>query len=110
MIILFQAILNTHPYHIDSLLQLSEICKMGEDYQMAAELIGAWTIYASLCHFEPLFWQNSFVATYHEQIIFRSTAKKIKTKKILNGYIVITLTKMQWFLLTLQRKNAKDGN
>ncbi|XP_066019517.1 ribosome quality control complex subunit TCF25 isoform X2 [Pocillopora verrucosa] len=33
------AILNTHPYHIDSLLQLSEICKMGEDYQMAAELI-----------------------------------------------------------------------
>lgn len=43
---------------------------MGEDYQMAAELIGAWTIYASLCHFEPLFWQNSFVATYHEQIIY----------------------------------------
>ena len=35
-----QAILNTHPYHVDSLLQLSEICKMGEDYQMAAELIG----------------------------------------------------------------------
>lgn len=33
------AILNTHPYHVDSLLQLSEICKMGEDYQMAAELI-----------------------------------------------------------------------
>ncbi|XP_068722284.1 ribosome quality control complex subunit TCF25-like isoform X2 [Montipora capricornis] len=32
-------ILNTHPYHVDSLLQLSEICKMGEDYQMAAELI-----------------------------------------------------------------------
>lgn len=33
------AILHTHPYHVDSLLQLSEICKMGEDYQMAAELI-----------------------------------------------------------------------
>lgn len=33
------AILNAHPYHVDSLLQLSEICKMGEDYQMAAELI-----------------------------------------------------------------------
>ena len=43
---MFQAILNTHPYHIDSLLQLSEICKMGEDYQMAAELIGDWTIFA----------------------------------------------------------------
>ncbi|KAM7446044.1 Transcription factor25 [Porites harrisoni] len=33
------AILHTHPYHVDSLLQLSEICKMGEDFQMAAELI-----------------------------------------------------------------------
>lgn len=43
---MFQAILNTHPYHIDSLLQLSEICKMGEDYQMAAELIGDWTVFA----------------------------------------------------------------
>lgn len=39
-VVLLQAILNTHPYHVDSLLQLSEICKMGEDYQMAAELIG----------------------------------------------------------------------
>ena len=37
-----QAILNTHPYHVDSLLQLSEICKMGEDYQMAAELVGQY--------------------------------------------------------------------
>ena len=45
-VFMFQAILNTHPYHIDSLLQLSEICKMGEDYQMAAELIGDWTIFA----------------------------------------------------------------
>ena len=45
-VFMFQAILNTHPYHIDSLLQLSEICKMGEDYQMAAELIGDWTISA----------------------------------------------------------------
>ena len=42
--ILLQAILNTHPYHVDSLLQLSEICKMGEDFQMAAELIGGCTL------------------------------------------------------------------
>ena len=35
-----QQIVNRHPYHIDSLLQLSEICKMQEDSQMAAELIG----------------------------------------------------------------------
>ena len=35
-----QAVLHAHPYHIDSLLQLSEVCKMSEDLQMAAELIG----------------------------------------------------------------------
>ena len=33
-------ILNSHPMHIDSMLQLSEICKMGDDSAMAAELIG----------------------------------------------------------------------
>ena len=32
--------LHAHPYHIDSLLQLSEVCKMSEDIQMATELIG----------------------------------------------------------------------
>lgn len=52
---LLQAILNTHPYHVDSLLQLSEICKMGEDYQMAAELIGQLTfrLYLSSCSINP---------------------------------------------------------
>ena len=35
-----QGILNLYGYHIDSLLQLSEVCKMAEDYQMAAELVG----------------------------------------------------------------------
>eukprot|EP00794_Sanderia_malayensis_P018729 gene18729-20618_t len=33
------ALLNKHPNHIDSLLQLSEICKINEDQQMATELI-----------------------------------------------------------------------
>jgi len=33
------SILNKNPMHIDSMLQLSEICKMGEDSAMAAELI-----------------------------------------------------------------------
>jgi len=32
-------ILNKNPMHLDSMLQLSEICKMGEDSAMAAELI-----------------------------------------------------------------------
>ena len=35
-----QAILHAHPYHIDSLLQMSEVSKMGEDIQTATELIG----------------------------------------------------------------------
>ena len=35
-----QAILHAHPYHIDSLLQMSEVAKMGEDIQTATELIG----------------------------------------------------------------------
>ena len=39
-IIMLQLVLQAHPYHIDSLLQLSEVCKMGEDIQTAAELIG----------------------------------------------------------------------
>jgi len=33
------ALLNDYPNHIDSLLQLSEVCKINEDHQMAAELI-----------------------------------------------------------------------
>ena len=37
---LLQAVLNLYPYHIDSLLQLSEVCRMTEDYQMGADLIG----------------------------------------------------------------------
>ena len=32
--------LNNHPYHVDSMLQLSEVCRMNEDAQMASELIG----------------------------------------------------------------------
>ena len=36
----YQAVLHLHPYHIDTLLQLSEVCRMSEDPQMAAELIG----------------------------------------------------------------------
>ena len=38
--LLVQALLQLHPYHIDTLLQLSEVCKMSEDRQMAAELVG----------------------------------------------------------------------
>ena len=50
----FQQILNRNPYHIDSMLQLSEICKMGEDSQMATELIER-TLFAMEAAFHPLF-------------------------------------------------------
>lgn len=32
-------IINQQPYHIDSLIQLSELCKMSEDHSMASQLI-----------------------------------------------------------------------
>ncbi|XP_031570361.1 transcription factor 25-like isoform X2 [Actinia tenebrosa] len=48
------AILHSHPFHIDSLLQLSEICKMGEDYQMAADLVER-ALYCFECSFHTLF-------------------------------------------------------
>lgn len=47
-------ILNLHGYHIDSLLQLSEVCKLTEDYQMAAELVER-ALYCFECSFHPLF-------------------------------------------------------
>jgi len=47
-------ILNTSPAHIDSLLQLSDICKMGEDQAMAAELIER-ALYFIEAAFHPLF-------------------------------------------------------
>lgn len=48
------SILNKYPYHIDSLLQLSEVCRMGEDVPMAAELIER-TLYCFERCFHTLF-------------------------------------------------------
>ncbi|XP_065827170.1 ribosome quality control complex subunit TCF25-like [Oscarella lobularis] len=48
------AVLRMYPYHIDSLLQLSEICKMTEDRQMAAELTER-ALYSFECSFHTLF-------------------------------------------------------
>lgn len=36
----FQALLQLNPYHIDSLLQLSDVCRIQEDQEMARDLIG----------------------------------------------------------------------
>ena len=51
---IFQQLLNEHPFHIDAMLQLSDICKMGEDSARAAELIER-TLYAMEAAFHPLF-------------------------------------------------------
>ena len=48
------AILNNHPMHIDSLLQLSDICKMGDDSAMAAEMVER-ALYALESAFHPCF-------------------------------------------------------
>lgn len=48
------ALLNQHPTHIDSMLQLSEICKMGEDSAMASELVER-TLYVCESSFHPCF-------------------------------------------------------
>ncbi|EEC00813.1 conserved hypothetical protein [Ixodes scapularis] len=48
------ALLNIHPLHVDSLIQFSDVCKMGEDLQMAAELIER-ALYCLESCFHPLF-------------------------------------------------------
>lgn len=48
------ALLNSYPYHIDALIQFSDVCKMGEDSQMAAELIER-ALYYLECSLHPLF-------------------------------------------------------
>lgn len=48
------AIINEHPYHVDALIQLSELCKLSEDLAIAAELIER-ALYCLECSFHPLF-------------------------------------------------------
>jgi hypothetical protein len=49
-----QTIVNDYPYHVDALIQLSELCKVAEDHAMAAELIER-AIYALEMAFHPSF-------------------------------------------------------
>ena len=39
-----QNIVRQYPFHVDSLLQICEICKLGEDWETAAEIIGQFVI------------------------------------------------------------------
>jgi len=47
-------LLNEHPFHVDSMLQLSDICKMGEDSQMATELVER-TLFTMEASFHTMF-------------------------------------------------------
>uniref|UniRef100_T1IJ29 Transcription factor 25 n=1 Tax=Strigamia maritima TaxID=126957 RepID=T1IJ29_STRMM len=60
------SILNMHPYHVDALLQLSEICKMADDLQMATALIER-ALYCFECSFHHLF----NIATGNSRLDFR---------------------------------------
>ncbi|KAF5273306.1 hypothetical protein FQR65_LT04728 [Abscondita terminalis] len=48
------AIINEHRFHMDALIQLSDLCKLSEDLAMAAELVER-SLYALECAFHPLF-------------------------------------------------------
>ena len=55
--LIFQQLLNEHPFHIDAILQLSDICKRGED--SAAELIER-TLYAMEAQSLITLWEEKF--------------------------------------------------
>ncbi|XP_020489401.1 transcription factor 25 [Labrus bergylta] len=48
------SLLQLNPYHIDSLLQLSDVCRIQEDQEMARDLIER-AMYSFECAFHPLF-------------------------------------------------------
>uniref|UniRef100_A0A7N9AJX0 Transcription factor 25 (basic helix-loop-helix) n=1 Tax=Mastacembelus armatus TaxID=205130 RepID=A0A7N9AJX0_9TELE len=48
------ALLQLNPYHIDSLLQFSDVCRMQEDQEMARDFIGE-ALYSFECAVHPLF-------------------------------------------------------
>nr|XP_046241229.1 transcription factor 25 [Scatophagus argus] len=48
------ALLQLNPYHIDSLLQLSDVCRIQEDQEMARDLVER-ALYSFECAFHPLF-------------------------------------------------------
>ncbi|KAH0549293.1 transcription factor 25 [Cotesia glomerata] len=48
------SILNAHPYHIDTLLQFAELCKLNEDLQTSAEFVER-AVHCFECAFHPYF-------------------------------------------------------
>ncbi|KAL2088504.1 hypothetical protein ACEWY4_015403 [Coilia grayii] len=54
-------LLQMNPYHIDSLLQLSDVCRIQEDQEMARDLIER-ALYSFECAFHPVFSLTSGVS------------------------------------------------
>ncbi|KAL1007323.1 hypothetical protein UPYG_G00084980 [Umbra pygmaea] len=52
------ALIQMNPYHIDSLLQLSDVCRIQEDQEMARDLIER-ALYSFECAFHPVFSLSS---------------------------------------------------
>nr|XP_023646133.1 transcription factor 25 [Paramormyrops kingsleyae] len=48
------ALLQVNPYHVDSLLQLSDVCRIQEDQEMARDLVER-ALYSFECAFHPVF-------------------------------------------------------
>ncbi|XP_018618645.2 ribosome quality control complex subunit TCF25 isoform X1 [Scleropages formosus] len=48
------ALLQLNPYHVDSLLQLSDVCRIQEDQEMARDLVER-ALYSFECAFHPVF-------------------------------------------------------
>lgn len=51
---IFQSIANQSPYHVDTMIQVSDIFKLSDDLAMAAELIER-ALYSLESAFHPLF-------------------------------------------------------
>ncbi|EDQ86435.1 uncharacterized protein MONBRDRAFT_33832 [Monosiga brevicollis MX1] len=75
------AVLQHHPYHIDSLLQLSEVCAMGGDVATAADLVER-AIYCLQAAFHPTFKPAAgqcrmTYRTYHNRALFLALFRHI---------------------------------
>ena len=73
--LIFQQLLNEHPFHIDAMLQLSDICKMGEDSARAAELIErtlhAMEAQSLITLWEEKFCKQNFLHTHNLNLFHR---------------------------------------
>lgn len=77
-------IINEHPYHIDALIQVSDLCKISENLAMAAEIIER-ALYFLECAFHPCF----NIATGNCRMDYRRQENRYKVIKVKNFTILI---------------------